>query len=103
MNNQVAAPCCGSCQCCSSSSFGHRCYERSPYEIVGLGQTECLPDRKYKPRNPIPIIELPGVRELVEAAWRNGFQEGRGLAGAKYPELYEDNYVFEYMKALEAE
>jgi len=25
-----------------------------------------LPDRKYKPRNPIPIIELPGVKELVK-------------------------------------
>ena len=42
------------------------------------------------------------VRELIEAAWRNGFREGRKLAGAKSPQLYEDNYVYEYMKALEA-
>ena len=60
--NEVAAPCCGSCQCCCSSAFGHRCYEQPPYIIVGLGQTECLPDRKYKPRNPIPIIDLTSTQ-----------------------------------------
>ncbi len=58
-----------------------------PVDLTGL-----KPDKL--PR----LIDLPGVKELIEAAWRKGFNKGRGLAGAKYPKLYEDNYVFEYMK-----
>lgn len=46
------------------------------------------------------LIDLPGVKELIETAWRDGFCEGRGLAGAKYPKLFEDNYVFEYLRHL---
>ncbi len=44
------------------------------------------------------LIDLPGVKKLIEEAWRDGFREGRGLAGAKYPKLYEDNYFYQYMK-----
>ena len=65
--------------------------EFGPVELTGV-----KPDKL--PR----LIDLPGVKELIEAAWRNGFREGRKLARAKFPQLYEDNYVYEYMKALEA-
>ena len=65
MNNQVAAPCCGSCEHCKTCIHGVRCYERTPYLIIALGNS-CLEGRKHKPRNPIPIIQLPGVKELIK-------------------------------------
>ena len=42
----------------------------------------------------------PGVKKLIEATYRKGFQEGQKLIGAKYPKLFEDNFVFEYIKHL---
>ena len=70
MNNQVAAPCCGSClfaQCCAT---GLRCFKTTSNELVSLGQITCLHGEGYKPRVFIPIIDVPGVKELVEAACR---------------------------------
>jgi|GEM_PF-5564438 len=66
MINQVAAPCCGSCEHCKGSAIGLRCYERTPYEVTGL-RNSCMEGRNYSPCNPIPIIDIPGVKELKEA------------------------------------
>ncbi len=46
------------------------------------------------------LIDLPGAMGVIEVAWRDGFREGQKLTGAKYPKLYEDNFVFEYIKHL---
>ena len=46
------------------------------------------------------LDKLPGLKELIENAWRDGFREGQKLTGAKYPKLFEDNFVFEYIKHL---
>ena len=46
------------------------------------------------------LDKLPGLKKLIEEAWRDGFRVGRGLPGAKYPRIFEDNYVFEYLKHL---
>jgi len=115
MNNQVAAPCCGSCdQFRWSDGKGvYICLDpevekQDVYYLVGTHSLPPLPDC-YIPRNPIPIIELPGVKEMVEAAYREayrqGFQDGKECGeenSEDYKKAYEDNYVYEYMKALEA-
>ena len=53
------------------------------------------------------IIDLPGVKKLIEAAYRAGYQEVLDLVKPSFSlyrdiKDYEDNYVYEYMKALEA-
>ena len=100
MNNQVAAPCCGSCEHWS--------------DAYGLcGQARRLPVRvtrdgyfckgvNYTPRNPIPIIELPGVKEMVEASFREGLHYGFEEDGDYPAPLKVDQMVSEYMEALEA-
>ena len=101
MNNQVAAPCCGSCEHCKTCIHGVRCYERTPYLIIALGNS-CLEGRKYKPVNPIPIIELPGVKEMVEAAFGEGLHYGFEW-DLDYPAPPKfQKMVSKYMKALEA-
>ena len=74
MINQVAAPCCGSCEHCKGSAIGLRCYERTPYEVTGL-RNSCMEGRNYSPCNPIPITDLPGVKELIKCAWAEGWNK----------------------------
>ena len=83
----------------------HHCNKQMAALIV----EKIIADTEEKCRNPIPIIELPGVKELVEAAYRaayrQGFQGGEECGAENsenYTKAYEDNYVYEYMKALEA-
>ena len=42
------------------------------------------------------LIDLPGVKELVEKAYRDGYEEAAGDPD------YLRNCVYEYMRALEA-
>ena len=105
MNNQVAAPCCGSCEHCKGSAIGLRCYERTPYEVTGL-RNSCMEGRNYSPCNPIFIIDIPGVKELVEGVYKEGFKVGyeTGDHDKAYPEsanAYRTIKFYKYMKALE--
>ena len=46
-----------------------------------------------------------GRLEEIEAAYRKGFQDGVDCgreSGEHYTKAYEENNVYEYMKALEA-
>ena len=72
MNNEVASPCCGSCKY-SYLGFERSLFCHSPHkgEIpIRLDKLCC--DDGYKPLNPIPLINVPGVKEIVEAAYRTG-------------------------------
>ncbi len=71
MNNQIAAECCGSCgwYCWNSRLSKYNCHNS---EIVKqhkqddfIPESLCVPNY-YSPRNPIPITDLPGIKELVE-------------------------------------
>jgi len=100
MNNQVAAPCCGSCEHWS--------------DAYGLcGQARRLPVRvtrdgyfckgvNYTPRNPIPLISVPGVKEMVIDA----FKSGMAVDADSYIFPYRDDYMVEmadkHVAALEA-
>ena len=108
MNNQVAAPCCGSCdQFRWSDGKGvYICLDpevekQDVYYLVGTHSLPPLPDC-YIPRNPIPIIELPGVKEMVEAAFGEGLHYGFEW-DLDYPAPPKfQKMVSKYMKALEA-
>ena len=57
-----------------------------------------------KPDNLPRLIDLPGVKELVETACRAGFRDGAGCGenNTYQLKLYEENSVHNYIKALEA-
>ena len=58
---------------------------------------------RLKPDKLPRLIDIPGVKELIEAAYRAGFDEGYNHPViADYSYIYRDNYACEYMKALEA-
>ena len=70
--NEVASECCGSCEwyCWNGDLFKYNCHNP---EIVKQHKQNnvkptslCFPDY-YSPRNPIPIIDLPEVKKLVDA------------------------------------
>ncbi len=70
--NKVASPCCGSCEwyCWNSYLSKYNCHNP---EIVKQHKQNsfkpeslCLPNY-YSPRNPIPIIDLPGMSEIAHA------------------------------------
>ncbi len=72
MDNQIAAPCCGSCEHCD-----YDLCDRTWYCCAKELEKQSVTNRDYLcegnyylPRNPIPIIDIPGVKELVEAACR---------------------------------
>ena len=96
MNNQVAASCCGSCGKAGYNSGVLFCgvshTSRKPWDIC----PQAIPRQDYSPRNPIPIIDIPGVKEMVEKAYRAGAKERR----LGYHHEVND-VVDEYMKALE--
>ena len=57
-----------------------------------------------KPDKLLRLIDIPGVKELVEAAYRAGFRDGAGCGenNTYHLKRYEENSVYEYMKALKA-
>ena len=65
MDNQVAAECCGSCKW---DSHGRDCPKYNC--IRNDGDVD-----EYVPNNPIPVIELSGVKELIKAAWIEGWNK----------------------------
>lgn len=93
MNNQVAAPCCGSCLHWDDNH--QYCKEHNDY---AQGSHLNCEGEDYSPRNPIPIIDLPEVKELIEVAYRAGFNEADPWPHSK---KVMDWYVSEYIKALE--
>ena len=137
MNNQVAAPCCGSCAHWKCKGEWFCCYFQYDEKVkrleelqaqIGDDWTEndevynlsneiydwedtyfkesidnCNPATPdYSPRNPIPIIELPGVKEMVEAAFREGLHYGFEEEGDYPAPLKVDRMVSKFMKTLEA-
>ncbi len=100
--NEVASPCCGSCgwYCWNGRLLKYTCHNP---EIVKQHKQNsfkpeslCVPNY-YSSRNPIPITDLPRVKELIEAAYRAGcLKGGEWLNGAREQEALD-----EYMKALE--
>ena len=99
MNNQVAAECCGSCRECTEDLF---CCLRLPYEHVRFWQIKCLYGDKYSPTNPISVIDLPGVKELVEKAFIAGLVEGvEAERGHIYAAITVGDAAKEYIKSLE--
>ncbi len=66
--------------------------EYRPVDLTGV-----KPDKLSR------LIDLPGVKELVEAAYRAGFLDGAscGENNTYQLKLYEENSVHEYIKALE--
>ena len=104
MNNQVAAPCCGSCEQFrwSDGKGVYICLDPEVEKqdvsyLVGTHSLPPLPDC-YIPRNPIPLLKLPGVKELVEKAWMCGCDRGMDWGT---PSHYK-RALAKYMKALEA-
>ena len=98
MSKWIAAPCCGSCLHWNDNH--QYCKEHNEY---AQGSHLNCEGEDYSPRNPIPITDLPGVKELIEAAYKAGFDEGYNHpVTADYSYIYRDNYACEYIKALEA-
>ncbi len=69
--------------------------EFGPVDLTGLE-----PDKL--PR----LIDMPGVKELVEAAYRAGYQQALDLTNLPLSAHLdvrdqEENYIYEYMKVLE--
>ena len=69
--NEVASPCCGSCgwYCWNSYLEKYTCH--NPEIVKQHKQNDFIPESLcvpsyYSPRNPIPITNLPGVKELVD-------------------------------------
>ncbi len=101
--SEVASECCGSCgwYCWNSYLSKYNCHNS---EIVKqhkqddfIPESLCSPNY-YSPRNPLPIIDLPGVKELIETAYRAGCMKGgEWLNGVREQEALD-----EYIKALEA-
>jgi len=104
---EIASPCCGSCEwfCWNGSLLKYNCHnpeivKQHKHNSMGT-EGLCLPSY-YSPRNPIPLIKLSGVKELVEKAYRDGYVEAFGVETSGYLDSYLTNSVYEYMKALEA-
>ena len=105
MNNQVAAPCCGSCKFFYYDEEAHsdNCHNEKATLMykMSISHRICA-GGYYTPRNPIPIIELPGVRELVKSAFGEGLHDGIEW-DLDYPAPPKfQKMVSKYMKALEA-
>ncbi len=70
--------------------------EFGPVDLTGV-----KPDKLSR------LIDLPGVKETAETAYRAGYQQALDLANLPLSAHLdvrdqEENYVYEYMKALEA-
>lgn len=97
--NEVASPCCGSCE--------HYYYDKrmKKYECENIdvpAQNEIMPQgicagNHYSPRNPILLIHVPGVKEMVEKTYRQGVKDRSFYREDKVNRLTKG-----FMKALEA-
>jgi len=85
---ELASPCCGSCEHQRRQIF-RDCRHWDCIRFADNGHID-----NYSPRNPIPLIQVSGVREMVKEAWQDGYQ-----AHIDYPDM--PSLVGEYMKALE--
>ncbi len=65
-------------------------------EFGPVDLTDVKPDKL--PR----LIDVPGFKELIEAAYRAGFRDGAGCGenNTYQLKLYEENSVHNYIKAL---
>ena len=90
MTNQIAAPCCGSCEhyCWTTSIKDYSCHAF----LNAASMEGCCTGDNYSPRNPTPIIDIPGVKELVEEAYRSGVKESK-----EWPLDKIDDLTAEYM------
>ncbi len=67
--NEVASECCGSCEwyCWNGRLLKHNCHNpeivKQQKQNTFKPESLCVPNY-YSPRNPIPITDLPGVKEL---------------------------------------
>ena len=100
MNNQVAAECCGSCKYFyydqgANSDLCHNKKATLMYKM-SISHRLCA-ENLYSPRNPIPIIDIPGVKELVKDAWSAGCLKGGDCSTLAQEQKSLDNYI----KALE--
>lgn len=99
--NKIASECCGSCEHWDMPK--RKCGVDPEIVFVDYDDYSCNRE-DYSPRNPIPIIDIPGVKELVEKAYRDGFEEGQEYENTSeysFDKVFEDNSTYEYMKALE--
>jgi len=94
--NEVASPCCGSCKKAGYNSGVLYCgvshFSVAPYDSC----PEKRPMQRYEPLAPIPLIDIPGVREMVERAYRDGVKDGHFYRFDKPRQLAK-----EYIKSLE--
>jgi len=102
--NKIAGLCCGSCRYFECREDWYACYleydqvlddDLSDWEQDNPKNADetCL---CYTPRNPIPPISVPGVKEMVMEAFR------KGLSYTHYDSESINAETKEYMKALEA-
>jgi len=89
--NEVASPCCGSCE--QYGSINEWC---SACMTNVIAMDFYCRGKKYEPRNPIPLINVPGVKEMVQKAYRQGVKDRNFYRYDKTIKLLR-----EYMKALE--
>ncbi len=100
MNNQVAAPCCGSCEHDKGATQG--CTRYYCIRYPGNDWESQNVQDFYSSRNPIPIIDIPGVKELVEKAYKAGLIEGvDGERDNIYASITIGELADRYIKALE--
>ena len=107
--NEVAAECCGSCKYFyyDKTTNGNCChYKRATLMYMTSFPHRLCAANYYKPRNPIPIIDIPGVKELVEGVYKEGFKVGyeTGDHDKAYPEsanAYRTIKFYKYIKSLE--
>ncbi len=105
MNNQVAAPCCGSCKYFyydqeANSDLCHNKKATLMYKM-SISHRLCA-GGYYSPRNPILLTCLSEVKELEEKAYREGVDDCiKELANLPINQVQIDNMTYEYMKALE--
>jgi len=100
--NEVASPCCGSCKHFYYDDNVHDfCCHNIKADPYNVATAESMCTKAYSPRNPIPLINVPGVKEMVAKAYRDGFRQGIDIDKDNYAEVYEENNIYEYMRALE--
>ncbi len=108
MNNQIAAECCGSCgwYCWNGRLLKYTCHNpeivKQHKQNTFKPESLCVPNY-YSPRNPIPIIDIPGVKKLVEKAFRNGMRwDPEDFSDDRLDyDTFENNSAKEYLKGIE--
>ena len=104
--NQIASPCCGSCKYFSyNKTVGRNCcnYKRAIMLYLTSFPERICAVNYYKPRNPISIIDLPGVKKLIEAAYIAGLTDAAEQESEViYASITIGDMAVKYMKALVA-